>query len=93
MVWAQLLRLEHMLIVVEHGVVALRMWGSEIIPVSPALAGRLFTTEPLGKPWILLILSSVSSLSILVMDPFLILLFADIYSIGCLVLFLVSIAV
>ena len=30
------------------------MWdltGSGIIPVSPALAGGLFTTEPPGKPW------------------------------------------
>jgi len=25
----------------------------EIKPVSPALAGRFFTTEPLGKPWYL----------------------------------------
>jgi len=30
------------------------MWdlpGSGIEPMSPALAGRFFTTEPAGKPW------------------------------------------
>ena len=33
----------------------LGVWGlsrPEIEPVSPALAGRLFTTEPPGKPWV-----------------------------------------
>ena len=35
------------------GLVALCMWdlpGLEIKPVSPALAGNVFTTEPPGKP-------------------------------------------
>ena len=32
--------------------------GSGMEPVSPALAGRFFTTEPSGKPWIFLIVGN-----------------------------------
>ena len=67
-------------------------------PVSPALAGGFLTTVPPGKPglFLFLILSSMSCLYILEMNPLLVVSFANIlsHSEGCLfVLFMVSFAV
>ena len=33
-------------------------------PISPALAGRFFTTEPPGKPWYVTFAAALSSLSV-----------------------------
>ena len=65
--------------------------------MSPALAGRLLTTAPPGKPCLfVIILSCISCLYILGINPLLVISFANIFShsVGCLfVLWMASFAV
>ena len=53
------------IVVVHRAKLLCGMWdisGSDIEPILPALAGGFFTTEPPGKPWVLLLNEFLSNI-------------------------------